>query len=51
MTRLRTVTLLMMAGLFMALLGPMAAASVTGTSTPSVQASALDTPEGGRHCC
>lgn len=51
MTRLRTVTLLLVAGLFLALAGPAVAASATDTSAPSVQTPSLVDSGDDRHCC
>jgi hypothetical protein len=51
MTRLRTVTLLLVAGLLVALAGPSVVSFTTGTSAPSAMASTLGAGDDEKWCC
>jgi hypothetical protein len=51
MNRLRAITLLLVAGLFFAVAGATAMASVTGTSAPSDETVTVQSGDDGRHCC
>lgn len=51
MTRLRVITLLLAAGLFVTIAGSTAMADTTGESTPSTDVPTVQEGDDGRHCC